>query len=700
MASGQSSTGADPRKGNTSFFSSSPPSTSNARTIKTSIPDLISEENQIEEDDEVDIIRLAQHRPYMQQHQHYSRSKDRQYRNSNCTVSSNVNTSTSSSNITNKGCETISRVSALGPAKRRRLLVAVVIPTPKRLTHERLEPLSTTLGHESLQEVSVVAQPATDTPLAKKTVKFFNQAQKATLEAHFLVNPTPTRDEKVNISLEVGESLARIDNWFKARRQKARIYDEGTSSAGSTPSTSPTVSPAPSGSGTDSDEDLGHRKKNSTSTHSNYRVIHNDKMDNAELLRRIAPLLRGGSISDLSGIDPLVELMSDSNEANGRKIILNALLSTQNPEILERSYSSWPEHGGFLFIRSEGLNIIRRWIDDARNNPENPKHQEILLTIIRVLKALPFDSKTLKGSLKGAIVLIVGDGDRTHGMGYLQCLWVSQLPRFKRSPSSSGHTQFTFEAPARSEKNRITSDMENNQPRHNSSRPVQIHSAVAPNGPLGTINFDPLSSQHNRAMEALRKQQKKSKTVRFKEGEDLVSIRIFERDSSGDESTKVEGGTDIFDDHGPSYSYPEDISPSQSHFQITPSTVHLPTVRHFLMPESIMQDFIDGVFWTPPWPLDVVYEPDLNDDLPAIANGEDSTEKHHQAEREAQVRPAVYRSLSDIPLSPAEPDSEADINQASPKQIPLFSRETDHVSLLLQTLTNVYQMVVKNSHHL
>ncbi|KAF9209093.1 hypothetical protein BGZ49_006359 [Haplosporangium sp. Z 27] len=760
----QPSKDSDSRKENLLSFS---PNTINARDAKTSIPDLISEEEHHVEDEEVDVIRLAQHRPYLQQSQYQFKLEDQGQRlhNSGNISSTNINIGTSSTSVVGRS-NTVS--SAGGPTKRRMLVVAVVIPPIKKVVYEEPRPDPAASRQKDSPEPVALAE---EIPLAKKTQKFFTKEQRTKLEAYFLVNPSPSKDTYKEIALDICETTNRvwIASWFRKRRQKTRIGDEA-GSAGSTPRTSPVNSPVLSGrvdekveeamseaesddsstqesrEGTPGEGNLGSSSvryrsytapstlnpstRGSTSTNSQDKTL-------SGLMRQITPLLRGGSIASPLGIDPLVDLMSKTDEPAGKKIILNALLSTQSRAILDR------------FVQTDGLNIIRRWIDDSRNNPHSPQRQEILLTIIRVLKALPFNSTTLKGSLKGAIVLIVGDRDSTHEIASnaseLLQKWsnftegvsrnklrsprvdksisakkrsgfevpprqstvvqeVPQLPRFKlKSPTASSQPRVASQAPVTTQIRHVAKE-EDSRPRQDLLSSAQARTTILPSRPLTTINFDPLASQHNKAMEALRKQQKKIKTVRFKDDTELQTIRYFEKDSDGDDSASAddqESGTESFDDDEPSYSYSKQILPSISSFQKVPPSDNLPVVRHFLMPDNVMKDFIEGTFWLPPQPLDNISMSQSDSNLPGAANGEESTEKYRQAEREAQLPPVIYYATSDIPMSPAEPDPEPESEMSAhcdPKIMPLFSREADHVAVLLQTLTSVYQIVMKNNH--
>ncbi|KAF9174784.1 hypothetical protein BGX20_009779 [Mortierella sp. AD010] len=737
MASGQPSKGTDLRKGNPTSLSVN---TTNVRGVKTSIPDLISEEENQVEDDEVDVIRLAQHRPYLQQHLRQPILENKWRRNSGNTDPASTNTG---ANIASIRSESAPAASA-GPTKRRRLLVAVLIPPVKRRINEK-PGSSPALGYEESQQPTGSTAAHAQWPSTKKASRLHNQRQKT----------KPERERE-------------IVTWDRNHRRKARISDD-TSSTSSTPSASPAVSPAPSEGSIDSSDrplsasvkmatgpdflgpdllshkvipsdgipsskgkkdtaenvaepedntrstrestpgegDLGsssvryrryvisraqkHPQKSSASTSVASRA--SDNMALPELLRRITPLLRGGSISSASSIDSLVELMSNVDEAGGRKIILNALLSTQSSVILGR------------FIRSEGLGILRQWIGDARNNPDSPQQQEILQAIIRVLKALPFDVKTLKGNLKGAIALIAGDGDRNHAssndLSFSQSTAaqkISQLPRFKlRSPTTSNQSQLPSPVLASTQKDHPVKE-EDTQIRHDLSSAPPNRAAASPSRPPTTINFDPLSSQHNKAMEALRKQQKKPKRVQFKDDAELVSIRYFEKYLGGDESANADENEHTKEsfDNDDSYSHPEQDS--------MVSIDHQSVTRQFIIPDNEAKRLIDGVAWTPPQLLYIVFEPDPDGRIQEIAHGEQSTEKYWQAERESQVQSVTYRNIVDIPASPEEPDPETEkvlpTDLASQTQIPLFSRDADHVSVLLQTLTGVYQLITRSSGHL
>ncbi|KAI1320087.1 hypothetical protein EDD11_002059 [Mortierella claussenii] len=237
-----------------------------------------------------------------------------------------------------------------------------------------------------------------------------------------------------------------------------------------------------------------------------------------------------------------------------------------------------------------------------------------------------------------------------------------------------------------------------------------------PRGTSGNVllgsstSFDPSASQHNMAMEALRKQQQKKKTVRFRD-DDLVSIRYFE--TPLDPEWSGQDTDDYDDDH-----YDLDSFSSYSGHGLSSPPVAFPSSAHsamppkgkppaFLMPEDIIPDFLRGVFWVHPHALDFAPQghfaeddQDGDQEVPmAVAEGQESTERDVQAAREAKTPAVVYESLADIPPSPTEPDpDDGKVEVQPPRRMPLLMETADPVTGLIDTLRVIYQTLAKSSH--
>ncbi|KAI8598918.1 hypothetical protein EDD21DRAFT_174561 [Dissophora ornata] len=121
-------------------------------------------------------------------------------------------------------------------------------------------------------------------------------------------------------------------------------------------------------------------------------------MASSEVARWISTVLRGGSIVKSEDIEKVVDLMLGAVDMDGRKYILNALLSTKSTQILH------------TFMESRGPVIFRTWIAEARKDISSAQCEEILLKTIDVLMSLPFDVERLKDTQIGkAIKLLASD---------------------------------------------------------------------------------------------------------------------------------------------------------------------------------------------------------------------------------------------------------------------------------------------------
>jgi len=135
---------------------------------------------------------------------------------------------------------------------------------------------------------------------------------------------------------------------------------------------------------------------------------------------------------------------------------------------------------------------------------------------------------------------------------------------------------------------------------------------------------------------------KPKKTVRFKNPDELVSIRYIdprplpgeEEEDSEDEDLAFAGG-------------PEDEDTAMSYM----GRGGLAIKPVFMMTDVRLTPLVRGDHWTPPLEISVDEDHQVN-------RGERSTEKETQEKRELETLSANYFQLAYIPSSPAEPDSD------------------------------------------
>ncbi|KAF9940851.1 hypothetical protein BGZ67_006704 [Mortierella alpina] len=187
-----------------------------------------------------------------------------------------------------------------------------------------------------------------------------------------------------------------------------------------------------------------------------------------------------------------------------------------------------------------------------------------------------------------------------------------------------------------------------------------------------SLAFNASSSQHDKAREAGMKLIHKKKTVRFKADFELVQIKYFERvvyedDDDNDDSTHDQD--DDRDQH-------RDRDMDMDHYWrddeygggTTPwgalwlgareaDTANRPT---FTMPESVIDELLQGTAWKHPVPLLIVHPVPLDDEEVSceLAHGEESLEREVQGQREDVTEPLKFTDIASIPPSPAEPDPE------------------------------------------
>ncbi|KAG0304092.1 hypothetical protein BGZ98_005928 [Dissophora globulifera] len=526
------------------------------------------------------------------------------------------------------------------------------------------------------------------------------------------------------------------------------------------------------------------------------------KLASAEIVKTMAGFLRGGSIYKSADVQRVVDLMQTADNNEGRKYILNALLSTKSLPILQ------------VFRDSQGPTILRDWIADARRDITNHQCEEVLLKILATLRTLPFDLERLKETKLGKLVKQLatdktGSEEVTAKAMELKDLWVRlipgtematsrsdddnrlesarkkprldpsasfakpqqelfQLPKFSKArpggskdvdpkpmsrrmsdpdffkrlsghqPSSSSAitatsaatTAFPTTVPtpaiapaALMRTNQHASSSHASGRRSTTTTPTVtvLTSSATPTqtpGPLPRkVDFDPHSARHDKAREAAMKlaesmNNKKKRKVQFKEGDELVSIRIIEPredlESMDEDETGAEmhdgymDGRNEYEDEGDGdndvhhsrYGSPPPPSPTQPSGSLESSALHNgPFKPAFVIPAEDQQDLVNGIFWRWPLCLRIEFEPNEYGELPVRAHGDQSAEYAIQERREMETRSVEYASVADIPPSPTEPDIEPHLEVEPPKVVPLFQDAADHGQALLHTLTLIYQKI-------
>ncbi|KAI8346547.1 hypothetical protein B0O80DRAFT_240697 [Mortierella sp. GBAus27b] len=231
-------------------------------------------------------------------------------------------------------------------------------------------------------------------------------------------------------------------------------------------------------------------------------------------------------------------------------------------------------------------------------------------------------------------------------------------------------------------------------------------------------DFNPMSSQHNKAWEAAKKLQQeqlsgRKKTVRFNDSE-LVQIRIFERfqaelyEDEDDDDDDDEDEMEIQDDYGngndefspsppssPLLSLPLGFGPGfETASHMAPYRSSRPA---FIMPENRMLDLMAGMYWTSPRPLHISDQHAPDDSEGEHNEGAYSIEKNVQAKREEGIPAAVYRTIADIPPSPAEPGEEPQGEVDLPRPIQLFNGGADFSSAFVHTMVVVCGYLVNKT---
>ncbi|KAG0323139.1 hypothetical protein BGZ99_002915 [Dissophora globulifera] len=712
-----------------------------------------------------------------------------------------------------------------------RLLSAVMIPNRKRPSSDRpssgMSPTENSYVQPFLTSENSAGSVSTKTTITPE--------QRAILEKAFLINQYPKRETQQQLAEDIGAPVTKINKWFEYRRRKDRLKD----STHSTPTTSPATSPPPESAEniellqptppvqlvqqesdgedtTSADGVLGSSSvryrtvsgpsrsftARSAQPISNKSGASGGKLASAEIVKTMAGFLRGGSIYKSTDVQRVVDLMQTADNNEGRKYILNALLSTKSLPILQ------------VFRDSQGPTILRDWIADARRDISSHQCEEVLLKILATLRTLPFDLERLKETKLGKLIKQLatdkaGSEEVTAKAMELKDLWVRlipgtemaasrsdddhrlenarkkprldpsasfakpqqelfQLPKFAKArpggskdvdpkpmsrrmsdpdffkrlsshqPSSSSAitatsaatTAFPTTVPtpaiapaALMRTNQHASSSHASSRRSTTTIPavtVLTSSATSTQnpGPLPRkVDFDPHSARHDKAREAAMKlaesmNNKKKRKVQFKEGDELVSIRIIESREDLESMDEDETGAEMHDGymdgrneyedegdgdsdvHHPRYGSPPPPSPTQPSGSLESSALHNgPFKPAFMIPAEDQQDLVNGIFWRWPLCLRIEFEPNEYGELPVRAHGDQSAEYAIQERREMETRSVEYASVADIPPSPTEPDNEPHLEVEPPKVVPLFQDAADHGQALLHTLTLIYQKI-------
>ncbi|KAG0205237.1 hypothetical protein BGX28_003098 [Mortierella sp. GBA30] len=280
---------------------------------------------------------------------------------------------------------------------------------------------------------STPTAPAFVTPATTSSRKNFTSEQKEKMEALFLKNPKPSLEQRMQLAEEIDDTEPRVRKWMEYRRYTRSKMAGGDSSAASTPNASPASTPPPDPFPVQTAEDLAsrisstiiesHRARSETpsadgvlgSSSVRYRpyavplrptqplrnIVEKKSADknagSAKLSAfdvgyKLSPLLRGGSVTTSENIPQIAEIMASVNDMDGKKYILNALLSTKSKVILQK------------FLNSTGLATLRSWLADAMENLSNIQNEETVMKIVNILKALPFDADRIKETKLGKSV--------------------------------------------------------------------------------------------------------------------------------------------------------------------------------------------------------------------------------------------------------------------------------------------------------
>ncbi|KAF9369006.1 hypothetical protein CPC16_004875, partial [Podila verticillata] len=274
----------------------------------------------------------------------------------------------------------------------------------------------------------------------QKSRAYFSEKTNVMLENIYASNPYPNKDLKAELAEKIKITEGQVSNWFSRRRKRAadealekkqhqemleRLGGPKLSSlpqASSTPvsittsalALSARSSPSPSveSPGTPITLINGALKRSRHESEQDPK----QKLRSMEVSKKLSFLLRGGAIVNPNDVDEINDLMEQTGNDDGKKYILNALLSTKSPTVQER------------FLNSSGLGILRSWIIDARKSPRETHNADLLLKSMLVLKSLPFTvSKLFECKLGKSVKLLARDNeigpDIKREAGELEAQW-------------------------------------------------------------------------------------------------------------------------------------------------------------------------------------------------------------------------------------------------------------------------------------
>ncbi|KAF9921157.1 hypothetical protein FBU30_008859 [Linnemannia zychae] len=306
--------------------------------------------------------------------------------------------STSSASISSNG--DANRGTESGQTPKRFFVSAVTIPVifngfPPNETstsQKAQEPINTQQDSSASEPFITPATPVTiTTSTAGVRLKHrFTDDQKDALEAVFQKKQTPDKQEMEVFATNFAVTLDQIKNWFSNRRYKEKKLSDALiqqaapavlphqASASNPRSALPPVTfsisdreETPSADGILGTGSAKYRPSTqqalipSTSKlmdkSQGAKVDSNDKLASSEIVRRIASLITGGSITKKENVYPLSQTALMAGDIAGRKYILNALYSTRNQTIHDE------------FAKTPGLSRIFEWIKEARKEIDNMK---------------------------------------------------------------------------------------------------------------------------------------------------------------------------------------------------------------------------------------------------------------------------------------------------------------------------------------
>ncbi|KAF9983859.1 hypothetical protein BGZ75_004569 [Mortierella antarctica] len=605
---------------------------------------------------------------------------------------------------------------------------------------------------------------------ASRARRNFTNEQKTRLEALFLSNPTPSMQERALVASEINETEARVNNWLRNRRIKSRMVGSDRS-ASSTPNTSPSSTPPPADMPMRQETEESYvppaRERSETPSadgvlgslryrpytvpakapqplkRAGERSLSSVKLASLEVAHRLGPLLLGGSIAKPENTLRIAEMMASVSDMGGRRYILNALLSTKLKPVQQR------------FLQTAGPQLLGMWIKNAMEDPHSPECQETVMKAIRILKALPFDLEKLRESKLGKIIKQIATGkegsqELIRSAAELKDQWLGLINSTDILSLRSNMTSSSAGAKKTTPRGISVPYFGDNQAREMAQLPKfakakpAATSGTGPKSPRITSNpgffneiapltpststptFNASSSQHDKAREAGMKLIHKKKTVRFKADFELVQIKYFERvvyedDDDNDDSTRDQDDDrdqhrdrDMDVDHyWRDNEYGGGATPWGALWlgAIEADTANRPT---FTMPESVIDELLQGTAWKHPVPLLIVHPVPLDDEEVSceLAHGEESLEREVQGRREDVTEPLKFTDIASIPPSPAEPDPEpepvvdpvpnpqADQEEeiGGTRAIPLFEAADDPIVVLLKSLTCLSHVIHNQGH--